>query len=301
MAVRLPSLNVLTAFEAAARHVSFKEAADELCLTPSAVSHQVKVLEKELDIVLFKRLNRALELTPEGARYYASIKGPLQQLKNATSHLLSDQKVQQFRINSIPFITNTLLVPHLQSFKNDHPDLKIQIESKVKRVDFGAGVTDVAIRYQNGGEPDLHYEEITPITITPVCSVEYLKKYHERYPNFDGPHNIIRLTNDPVSWSSWLDKWKPDIKVDDELLLDNYQAVLDSAQRGFGLIMGYLPALLPYIKNSELALPFPNQECESGHLYLVYQKSDKDLETVQSFQVWFKKLIDGLSAAAPTD
>ena len=81
MAVRLPSLNVLTAFEAAARHVSFKEAADELCLTPSAVSHQIKVLEKELNIALFKRLNRALELTPQGARYYASIKGPLQQLK----------------------------------------------------------------------------------------------------------------------------------------------------------------------------------------------------------------------------
>ena len=301
MAVRLPSLNVLTAFEAAARHVSFKEAADELCLTPSAVSHQIKVLEKELNIALFKRLNRALELTPQGARYYASIKGPLQQLKNATSHLLSDQKVQQFRINSIPFITNTLLVPHLQSFKNNHPDLKIQIESKVKRVDFGASATDVAIRYQNGGEPDLHYEEITPISITPVCSPEYLEKYQARYPNFDGPHNIIRLTNDPVSWPSWLDKWKPGIKVGDELLLDNYQAVLDSARRGFGLIMGYLPALLPYIKNSELVLPFPNQECEMHHLYLVYQKSDKNLDTVQSFQVWFKKLVNGLTVAGPED
>lgn len=301
MAVRLPSLNVLTAFEAAARHVSFKEAADELCLTPSAVSHQIKVLEKELDIALFKRLNRALELTPEGASYYASIKGPLQQLRNATSQLLNESKVQQFRINSIPFITNTLLVPHLPLFKNDHPNLKIQIESKVKRVDFGDGATDVAIRYKNGGEPDLHYEEITPITITPVCSKEYLKDYQARYPNFDGPHNIIRLTNDPVSWNSWMEKWKPGIKVDDELLLDNYQAVLDSAQRGFGLIMGYLPALLPYIKSSELALPFPNQECESGHLYLVYRKDDKNLDTIQSFQIWFKKLIAGLSVALPTD
>jgi len=295
MAVRLPSLNVLTAFEAAARHVSFKDAADELCLTPSAVSHQVKVLEKELNLSLFIRLNRALELTEEGASYYAAIKGPLQQLKSATGALLNNQKVRQFRINSIPFITNTLLVPHLQSFKNGHPNLKIQIESKVQRVDFGAGATDVAIRYKNGGEPDLHYEEITPISITPVCSKDYFNKYQARYPNLDGPHNLIRLTNDPVSWSSWMEKWNPSIEINDELLLDNYQAVLDSAQRGFGLIMGYFPALLPYIKSSELVLPFPNQECDSGFLYLVYQKSDKDLDTIQSFQVWFKKLIVALS------
>ena len=180
MAVRLPSLNVLTAFEAAARHVSFKEAANELCLTPSAVSHQVKVLEKELSLALFKRLNRALELTPEGLRYYAAIKGPLNQLRLATKDVLEVQHAGAFRVNSIPFITNTLLIPHLQDFKKQHPNLHIQIESKVKRVDFGAGLTDLAIRYQKGTEEDLHYEEITAIAVTPVCSKEYLEQYLKR-------------------------------------------------------------------------------------------------------------------------
>ncbi|MEH6346953.1 MAG: LysR substrate-binding domain-containing protein [Bermanella sp.] len=296
MAVRLPSLNVLTAFEAAARHVSFKEAATELFLTPSAVSHQVKVLEKELNLVLFKRLNRALELTPEGQRYYLSIRGPLNQLKQATEELLAGEHGGAFRINSIPFITNTLIIPHLQDFKNSHKNLHIQIESRIKRIDFGAGNTDVAIRYKKGNEEDLHYEEITPISITPVCSKQYLNNYIENNGNKkNAPHNIIRLTNDPVSWPRWIDQWHKDLKVQDELLLDSYQGVLDSAQGGLGLAMGFLPALLPYLKSGELVLPFANEECESGHLYLVYPKQNANKPVIQSFQAWFKALIQALT------
>lgn len=296
MAVRLPSLNVLTAFEAAARHVSFKEAANELCLTPSAVSHQVKVLEKELNLTLFKRLNRALELTPEGLRYFAAIKGPLNQLRHATKDLLETQHAGALRVNSIPFITNTLLIPHLQSFKQQHPDLNIQIESKIKRVDFGAGLTDLAIRYQKGDEEDLHYEEITAIAVTPVCSPDYLEQYQKQNSQQkNAPHNVVRLTNDPRSWPNWLAQWQDDFTVKDELLLDNYQAVLDSARRGLGLAMGYLPALLPLLKKGSLVLPFKDQLVESGHLYLVYSKTDKDKAVIQSFQNWFKALIDDLS------
>jgi len=298
MAVRLPSLNVLTAFEAAARLVSFKEAANELCLTPSAVSHQVKVLEKELNLVLFKRLNRALELTPEGQKYYLSIKGPLNQLKQATEDLLAGEYGGAFRINSIPFITNTLIIPHLQDFKNSHKNLHIQIESRIKRVDFGAGNTDVAIRYKKGNEEDLHYEEITPIAITPVCSKQYLDDYlTKKGRKKNAPHHLIRLTNDPVSWPRWIDQWQKGLEIQDELLLDSYQGVLDSAQRGLGLAMGFLPAMLPYLKSGELVLPFKDQECESGHLYLVYPKQNAHKAVIQSFQTWFKSLIQALNQA----
>jgi len=294
MSTRLPSLNVLTVFEAAARHLSFKNAADELCISSPAVSHQIKVLEKQLEVSLFKRLNRALELTPVGQTYYEEIRGALKQLNQATNRVIEKEERASFRINSIPFITNSLLVPHIQQFQNKNPDLIVKITSQVQRTGFFLDDTDVAIRHKKGDEPGLHYEKLTPILITPVCSPEYLKKQCPTNSSELEKFRQIRLSSDKHSWPYWLSVREKNLSPEEELCLDNYQAVLDAVKQGLGVAMGYLPSLVPLLESGELVLPFPNQICEFNSLYLVYSKTEKSNPKIQSFQSWLLSLIESL-------
>jgi len=294
MSSRLPSLNLLTVFEAAARHLSFKNAAEELCISPPAVSHQIKVLEKQLDVSLFKRLNRALELTSVGQTYFEEIRGALRQLNQATSRVIERHDKHSFRINSIPFITNSLLVPHIQKFQNKHPELIIQISSQIQRTGFFLDDTDVAIRHKKGDEPSLHYQALSPVLITPVCSPEYLANQHQSGSIALRDFRLIRLSTDKESWPYWLTAWESDFFPEEELCLDNYQAVLDAVKQGMGLAMGYLPSLLPLIEKGELVLPFPNQISKFNQLYLVYLKTEKSNPEIASFQSWLLDLVNSL-------
>ena len=294
MSTRLPSLNLLTVFEAAARHLSFKNAAEELCISPPAVSHQIKVLEKQLDVPLFMRLNRAIELTPVGQTYYEEIRGALRQLNQATSRVIERQEKHAFRINSIPFITNSLLVPHIQEFQSIHPELNIQISSQIQRAGFFLDDTDVAIRHKKGDEPGLHYQALSPVLITPVCSPEYLNNQDQSGSIALQNFRLIRLSTDKHSWPYWLTAWESNFFPEEELSLDNYQAVLDAVKQGMGVAMGYLPSLLPLIEKGELVLPFPNQICKFNHLYLVYSKIEKSNPEIASFQSWLIDLVNSL-------
>mgnify|MGYP000040488401 FL=1 len=294
MTTRLPSLNLLTVFEAAARHLSFKNAAEELCISPPAISHQIKVLENQLNVSLFKRLNRALELTPVGQSYYEEIRGALRQLNQATSRIIERDDKQSFRISSIPFITNSLLVPHIQEFQNKHSELNIQISSQIQRTGFVLDDTDVAIRHKKGDEPSLHYQVLSQILITPVCSPVYLSSKHHSGPIELKNFRLIRLSTDKQSWPYWLEAWKNNFFPEEELCLDNYQAVLDAVKQGMGIAMGYLPSLLPLIDSGELVLPFPNQISKFNHLYLVYLKAEKSNPEIASFQSWITNLVNDL-------
>ena len=296
MAKRLPSLNVLNVFEAAARHLSFKQAADELCISPPAVSHQVKVLEEQLSVILFKRLNRALELTADGQEYFNDVQSALLQLHQATDRLIERQQPTVFRISSIPFITNSLLIPNIQSFKNQQPNLRINIQSQIQRANLGEEKIDVAIRHIKGDEPDLHYEELSPVLITPMCSPSYWEAHKTDDALQLKNHRIIRLSVDQGSWPLWQNEWGYELLPEDELSLDNYQAVLDSVLQGMGLAMGYLPALKTLLEEEKLILPFPNKVTEFGQIYLVYQKSDVSSPTIQSFQTWLKAVISALGS-----
>jgi LysR family glycine cleavage system transcriptional activator len=295
MAKRLPSLNVLNAFEAAARHLSFKKAAEELCISPPAVSHQIKVLEQQLGVVLFKRLNRALVLTPEGQQYFEDVKRALLQLHRATDRLMSDKAPSLFRVSCIPFITNSMLIPNIQSFKDQHPEMRIDIKSQVQRANFKDEQIDVAIRHIKGNEPELHYEELSPVLISPICSPSYWEAHHPHNTRTLEHHRIIRLSVDPNSWRLWQEDWGVEGLPDDELSLDNYQAVLDSVVQGLGLAMGYLPALKALIRAQKIMMPFPERVSEFGKLYLVYLKSESENPEIVSFQAWLKEIINSIS------
>ncbi len=289
----LPSLNILRVFVVAARHLSFKKAAQELFVSPPAVSHQIRALEKQLGILLFVRLNRSLALTPQGQEYYLQVNQALKMLDDATQNLI---KQQVFNISSIPFITNALLIPNIQSFKDAHPDLSLQISSKIQRADVSQGEVDVAIRHRKGDESDLYYQRLASIKITPICSQQYWQSVPAAQRQDMACHKQINLSVDTRSWPHWLQEWGHKSTPQNALSLDNYQTVVESVKQNMGLAMGYLPAVYTHLSGQKIIAPFPQQVSEYGDMYLVYKRENAQKPQVKAFQSWLEALLTSLNS-----
>lgn len=288
---RLPSLNILRVFESAARHLSFKKAAEELCITPPAVSHQVRTLEQQLGLDLFTRLNRSLLLTRAGEQYFAQVQSAIQQLQSATNEVVNNNTKSTFVINTVPMLVSTLLAPHIHSFQEAQANFNIQIDSDPSRTDFEINNIDVAIRRVKGDEPNLIYKPIFKIAITPVCSPNYLHKHPLAKSHPLENCRLIRTSVDMGNWPLWLKQWGIQAPSTNELWLNNFRAVLDAAQSGAGIAMGYLPIASALIKRGDLIAPFADKSSFYGEPCLVYRKKDKDKPIIQAFETWLIQLL----------
>src|SRR6201990_1144909 len=158
MATRLPSLNGLRAFEAAARHLSFTAAATELNVTQTAISHQIRRLEEELGIRLFIRQNRALALTPEAKDYLPGVRAAFNDLRLATDRLLRKDDDRVLTISTLASLAAKWLLPRLATFQEAHPGIDVRITTSTALVDFRTGDVDAAIRYGRGNWTGLRAE-----------------------------------------------------------------------------------------------------------------------------------------------
>ena len=147
---RLPSLNALRAFEAAARHLSFSRAADELNVTKAAVSHQVKALEEALGLPLFRRLNRALLLTDAGQTLFPSITEALGLMQSAVDRLHKRDRTGELTVTTLDSFAAIWLVPRLSRFRQAHPEIDVRIATSDESIDFAQSDVDLAIRYGEG-------------------------------------------------------------------------------------------------------------------------------------------------------
>ena len=202
---KLPSLNALRAFEAAARHLSFTRAAQELHVTQAAVSHQVKLLEDSLGIQLFRRLNRALLLTDAGQIYAPELKAAFEQIRLATDRIQQTSTEGPVTVTALPSFSARWLVPRLGRFRQQHPDIELLIDPQTQLVDLRHSSADIAIRYGSGHYPGLVAERFFTEDLFPVCSPALLTT---------GPHPLRRpedlihhhlLHDDGHSdWRTWL-------------------------------------------------------------------------------------------------
>src|SRR5580700_5328149 len=174
MTARLPSLNGLRAFEAAARHLSFTVAASELNVTQTAISHQIRRLEEELGIRLFVRQNRALALTPQARDYLPGVRAAFNDLRLATDRLLrKDEHV--LTVSTLASLAAKWLLPRLSAFQETHPGIDVRITTSPGLVDFRNGDVDAAIRYGRGHWPGTRADWLTADELFPVCSPVLLK------------------------------------------------------------------------------------------------------------------------------
>ncbi|MCH8926145.1 MAG: LysR family transcriptional regulator, partial [Proteobacteria bacterium] len=174
MARRLPPLNALRAFEAAARHLSFTKAAEELYVTQAAISHQVKALEAALDLQLFRRLNRRLMLTDAGQLYLPALTEAFDAIDTASARLRADENAGRLVVSVANSLAAKWLLPRLPRFRDRHPEIEVEISAADRLVDFGRDNVDMALRYGLGNYPGLRVDPLMKDTNFPVCSPELL-------------------------------------------------------------------------------------------------------------------------------
>lgn len=206
----LPPLNPLRTFAVAAKHLSFTRAAEELFVTAAAVSHQIKTLEESLGVELFYRQANTLMLTEAGKAYLPSIEQAFQQLAEATRQLHSRGKPKTLKVNVPPTFVVKWLIPRMQRFLNEHPEIDLKVSTSAKPVDFARDDHDVDIRYGRGVYPGMHSELCLPVEVFPVCSPALLQGEHPlRKPADLKYHTLLHdsSTYDDGSnpdWAAWL-------------------------------------------------------------------------------------------------
>jgi LysR family glycine cleavage system transcriptional activator len=289
MTARLPSLNGLRAFEAAARHLSFTQAAAELNVTQTAISHQIRRLEEELGIRLFVRQNRALALTPKARDYLPGVRAAFNDLRLATDRLLRKDDDNVLTISTLASLAAKWLLPRLTAFQEAHPGIDVRITTSTGLVDFKGGDVDAAIRYGRGHWPGLRAEWLMADEVFPVCSPALLTgKRPLRRPEDLRDHVLLHNTNNSDDWRLWLTasglpadiSKQPGITFD--LILMTVQAAID----GIGIAMGRTSYVQDDIAKGRLVVPFEIALPADAGFYLVSPEATADPPKLRAFRNW---------------
>src|SRR5215470_14882104 len=202
---RLPALNALKAFEAAARHESFTRAAEELFVTQGAVSHQVKALEQELGIKLFDRERQRLVMTGSGREYLAVVRDALDRIALGTERLMQRRSSGALTISTSPDFAAKWLVHRLGRFAEAHPDIALKVSADMHHVDFAREDVDLAVRHGDGNWAGLHVERLCSEELFPVCS----PKLVEGRRRLGQPCDVLKFPllhlDRREDWGRWLD------------------------------------------------------------------------------------------------
>ena len=236
---RLPPLAALRAFEAAGRHLSFSKAGDELLVSQSAVSHHIRTLEASLGVPLFQRAVRAVSLTPEGARYLATVRQAFDLLVEGTDAVAAGTKAT-VRVSLLASFATHWLVPRLGRFRARHPGIDLALDPAVGLVDIETSGADLAIRYGQGQWPGVDARKLMDERIAPVVSPALLA----RGPAIAAPADLLAheilfsYSRSLFEWDGWGRAARLDLSTARRSLLHDYNIVLQAALDGQGVAIG---------------------------------------------------------------
>lgn len=274
MSARRPPLKALRAFEAAARLGSFLLAADELHVTPSAVSYQIKLLEMYLNITLFDRLNRGIALTDVGKRYYEGIRSGFAQIDNATQQAISSRETDLLYLRVASSFSVKWLMPRLSSFVRKHPEIHVVFDTRSLAPLGQDENVDIDIRFGDVRISDMHVEPLISESFAPMCS-PYLLEGPKAIKNLSDLVNfpLIHSRTNLVPWSGWLHAHG--MTQSDEtgtLFFDRAFMAIEAAVNGLGVVL----------EGDFLA----RQELDSGQLVEPFKKIQKEFRTCRHFMVY---------------
>lgn len=282
---RLPPLNALKAFESAARYLSFTKAAEELFVTQAAISHQIKLLEDFLGIVLFKRKNRALELTELGKVYFVDVSKILHRLAEATDKLRQQKNEKHLTISVPQTFGIQWLVPHLSEFNQLYPE----IEVRLKGVDQDEGALekeiDIAIYYGQGNWENLQVEKLVDANLLMLASPKLLAKTPVEKTEDLKNHTLIHTyTRD--NWQSMADFLQLEsVNIQQGPLFSHTFMALQAAIHGQGLVLANRILAQQEIDNGHLQIVLPTQLHDPKSFYVVNHLDVND-ERIQAFRTW---------------
>ena len=288
MSRRLPPLTALRAFEAAARHLSFTRAANELFVTQAAISHQIKALESFLGVKLFHRQSRTLRLTSQGQEYLPAVNKAFDAIADATRRLLAHEARGTLTVSVLPSFAARWLVTRLGRFHERHPDISLRVAPSAELVDFSRDEVDVGIRFGNGRYPGLYACRLLTEDLFPVCSPALLR---DADPPLRKPRDLEHFTllhdDSYGDWRTWLlaagvnnvDPARGTIFHDASMLL---QAAV--AGQGVAIARGVLAA--DYLKEGRLVRPFELSLPLDYAYYLVCPRASANDPKVEAFRDW---------------
>ncbi len=299
MTPRLPSLNGLRAFEAAARHLSFTLAASELNVTQTAISHQIRRLEHELGIRLFVRQNRALALTPQAKDYLPGIRAAFDDLRLATDRLMRKDNDHVLTVSTLASLAAKWLLPRLFEFQEAHPGIDVRITTSRSLVDFRTGDVDAAIRYGRGQWPGLRADWLMADELFPVCSPALLEGDKPLRRAEDLVHHTLLHSSGVYDddWRLWLTaaglpaniSKQPGVTFD--LIFVTVQAAID----GIGVAMGRTSYVETDIAKGRLVAPFKITLPSNAGFYLVSPEAKADLPKLSAFRQWLTNSLQNKS------
>jgi LysR family glycine cleavage system transcriptional activator len=290
--MRLPPLNALRSFEAAARHLSFSKAAEELYVTPAAISHQIKALEEWLTVPLFKRLNRAVMLTDEGQAYVVGVREGLSAIVSATEKLMVQDAAGHLNVDTMPSFAARWLLPRLSRFREEHPDIDVRLSASDHLTDFSRDDVDVVVRYGHGNYPGLKVEKLlTEDVLFPVCSPSLMEGKHPLREPEDLKYHTLLHDDMRVDWESWLAAaGVKDIDPKKGPSFNDSSMVLTAAMAGQGVALGRSTLAADDLIAGRLVRPFSQQGLRAGFAYYIVCPVEKaERPRIAAFRGWLLK------------
>jgi DNA-binding transcriptional LysR family regulator len=259
----LPSLDFLRGFEAAGRRLSFTLAAEELFVTQSALSRQIKALEDALGAALFERRHRALALTPAGAAFHREVTDVLDSLANAAERVRGGNRSPGLTLSTTVSFASLWVIPRLATFRAQHPQVEVYVSADDRLVDLARGDVDVAVRYLPDASAPQHAVRLFGERMTPVASPAVAHGASPlRSPANLTDHVLLHL-DDPegrtpwLDWRSWLaSNGQPGLKPAGSLRFRIYDQVVQAAVGGQGVALGRLPMIAEHLRDGRLVAPF---------------------------------------------
>ena len=289
---RLPPLNALKAFEAAARHLSFTRAADELFVTQAAVSHQIKALEDFLSLKLFIRRNRTLLLTEEGQAYFLELKDIFKNLQDATERLLARDSKGAITVATPPSFASQWLVPRISQFSQLFPDIDVRL----KAIDFDEGFLtddiDVAIYYGRGRWNGIQADKLHTEFLTPLCSPSLFQGSKSLKTLSDLKHHVLLHDSSRAIWKMWLQHFKvAGVNVNQGPVFSHSMMVMQAAALGQGIALGNSVLAKPELDAGRLIMPFEEKLESRDAYYLVYHEGQGESGKIAAFREWVINLV----------
>lgn len=281
------SMRGLRTFCAAARHRTLRQAADELYVTPSAVSHQLKNLEAELGLKLFQREGRSLALTEAGEMLYGSIQEPMLRVEAAAGEVRARFSRASLRVSVQPFFASELLMPALTEFQEAHPDLDLTLDASDESKRLLPANADVAIRLFATPPADRDCTLLFPLSLVPACSPE-LRERLERDPQRTAtPFPIVVHRGRPDAWKRWAAQSGVNLPMTGSIVrLDAMSAIVQAAERGLGVSLVPLQLTESAFREGRLVRLFNHALETSDAYYLVCRESSAERPDIDRFRSW---------------
>ena len=295
MSDRLPPLTALRAFDAAARHMSFQNAANELNVTPAALSFQIKSLEAHLGAPLFRRLNRAVELTEAGETLAPGAAEGFRTLATAWRATERLQDHQTLIVTAGPAFTAKWLAPRLYDFAQKHPQIELRFSASLRFMDFGRDAIDVAVRFGYETKEDLYVLPLAEEWVSPVMTPDLVEQFPTPGDQINAPlifDDSINFLKPSCDWEAWFYAAGIDFKPEHGPRFSQADHALDAALSGVGVVLGRRALVVKDIADGRLAAPYKLALRTGGRFRFLCLNGAENRPQIAAFRDWMLEEIE---------